>query len=1585
MKKTFTILTVALMLLAMFTSPMRVMGQTRADEVYSTCLFGSSYNSTSIGDYTSTWTTTNEGFTWTIVNGNNNQNAWSVVKFGRKNNASVGSITTAAKYSSAVTKVNVTIDALTASKINSITLYTSSDNSTWTTAGTFTKATGTQSVSISSPAANLYYKVEFNCASGSSNGLITVSKVEYYIAGATPTCVQPTFSIASGAYTSTQSVELSTTTSGATIHYTTDGTDPTASSSVYNSAIPVSSTTTIKAIAMKSGYDNSSIASATYAIVDHAGTADDPYTVADALVVINAGVGMTDVYATGIVKTIPYAYTSNNGITFNMVDNIEDTDFLQAYKCTGTDAPNVVVNDVAVVHGNLTYFNNTTYEFTQGCTLVSLTHASGTVLDPVFTPAAGGYSTTKTVEITCATEGATIYYTTNGNDPTTSSSVYSSAITVSSNTTIKAVAYLNSNHSEIVTANYQLLTDNNTTVRDVAYALTNYPLTGVFVRGIVCTAPTQDPTNNGELTYYISADGTETDRLEVYKGRNIDNTAFAYQTDINVGDNVIIYGNVVDYNSTIEFKTGNYLVSLSTPINPSITIAASELTVNADAHNNATIDVTYQDIATGAVAPTISFYESDGTTTATYSWFETEFDSNYDITYTVSANDGAARTAYFKISATDDDGNPYTSELFAFTQAAPVVDYATLPFSFDGGRADIENTDGLTQNGLDSDYSSSPKLKFKNEGTYVILHFNEAPGELTFDIKGNSISGAHQFDVMTSTDGTTYSAKASYTSVANTTESKTINDLGSDVRYIKWIYTTKSSGNVGLGNISLAKPSSDPVIVADNSVELEYNETSGSISYSITNPTSATLTASTDADWISNITVGESTVTFSATTNEGSADRTATITLSYTGATDKTVTVTQGHYVAPFTPTTYTLATSIVSGKTYIITNGSNKAMGVQNSNNRAAVSVTIDGSTTTVETDDVYEFVISTDAEDSSLFNIYDAVNDGYLYAAGGTSSNYLRTKSDIDATGQWNISIDSEGVASIVANFDGSKADPRNTMKYNSNNDIFSCYASGQNDIYLYEKDEVPTTATYYYSVNGTLSEAYTCAIGSTKTLETGTDLYSNFTFAGWTTAAHDVSSPISSYTFADQGPVTFYAVYAHNSNYYTRVFNETATSDIIIYGPAIIPSFATLDMGVYNLDYYMAPLVYIPYILIEEGGQMIYHDDIIKMVIQKNINAPTGTWGEDDNTGWYTFSSPNGYWSKLSEYDDFTLPAVGGVRQYDLYAYAENFGWYNKKDGSYINCIDEGVGYLYARAQSIMFNLSGESYNDDVDLTNLSYTSRMGALAGLHCIGNPYTHNIYKGVGITGDMAANYYALNEATGAWISTTDATPITPMHAILVFVNKTDGTAAIHMTSDNSAPSSKANNDYIKFTVANNQYEDVAYAWFDKGEGLKKINHRNSEVPMVYIPQGDVNYSIATMADNTKAFNLNFKAMTTGKYTLSYKTQGEFNYMHIYDRLTGEDVDMLLEGEYSFIGSPNDNDARFIVRLGYAPDYDSEDSFVYQNGNDIIVNGEGELQIFDVTGRMVKNTVINGIETITMPQGVYIFRLNENIQKIVVR
>ncbi len=87
-------------------------------------------------------------------------------------------------------------------------------------------------------------------------------KIEPYIV----TVETPTFNPEAGSYKAFQSVTINCATENATIHYTVDGSEPTADSPVYGEPITVESTTTIKAIATMNGMANSAIAEATYTL-----------------------------------------------------------------------------------------------------------------------------------------------------------------------------------------------------------------------------------------------------------------------------------------------------------------------------------------------------------------------------------------------------------------------------------------------------------------------------------------------------------------------------------------------------------------------------------------------------------------------------------------------------------------------------------------------------------------------------------------------------------------------------------------------------------------------------------------------------------------------------------------------------------------------------------------------------------------------------------------------------------------------------------------------------------------------------------------------------------------------------------------------------------------------------------------------------------------------------------------------------------------------------------------------------------------------------------------------------------------------
>ena len=93
----------------------------------------------------------------------------------------------------------------------------------------------------------------------------SATALDYESTGLT-TAATPTFSPAAGTYSTSQSVTISDATSGATIYYTTNGTTPTTSSSVYSGPITVSASVTLEAIAVETGYANSPAATAAYAI-----------------------------------------------------------------------------------------------------------------------------------------------------------------------------------------------------------------------------------------------------------------------------------------------------------------------------------------------------------------------------------------------------------------------------------------------------------------------------------------------------------------------------------------------------------------------------------------------------------------------------------------------------------------------------------------------------------------------------------------------------------------------------------------------------------------------------------------------------------------------------------------------------------------------------------------------------------------------------------------------------------------------------------------------------------------------------------------------------------------------------------------------------------------------------------------------------------------------------------------------------------------------------------------------------------------------------------------------------------------------
>lgn len=422
-----------------------------------------------------------------------------------------------------------------------------------------------------------------------------------------------------------------------------------------------------------------------------------------------------------------------------------------------------------------------------------------------------------------AIEGAVVTWSGNNDEVATIDASTGAVTLVAAGTVTFTATYAgNSDYAE-KTATYEMTvtyddpnapgTENNPYT--VAQAIEATPSSGtssnVYIHGFVSAFYANDIVSDGSnYRYYISDDGTTDNQLLVYRGKGLYNVTFNGADDLQIGDEVVILGGLTTYNSTKEVASGNYIVSLDRPVSTEPSVTVAETSINAPAAGiDDTVAIEYANLTISDETDfEVQYYDGEGEETVAPDWMAVEVikedGENYSLLYSIGENTSTEpRTAYFKVYAMDDETNLVYSDLVTVTQAGVVIDYATLPFDYNGGREKLPT--GMTQSGLGTDYSSSTspntQLKFDNSDDYVILKINEAATELSFDIKGNSFSDG-TFTVQTSTDGVEYTDLEVYTDISESQEKLLLNE---NVRYIKWVYTNKHSGNVGLGNIKVQK------------------------------------------------------------------------------------------------------------------------------------------------------------------------------------------------------------------------------------------------------------------------------------------------------------------------------------------------------------------------------------------------------------------------------------------------------------------------------------------------------------------------------------------------------------------------------------------------------------------------------------------------------------------------------------------------------------------------------------------------------------------------------------------------------------
>ncbi len=399
-----------------------------------------------------------------------------------------------------------------------------------------------------------------------------------------------------------------------------------------------------------------------------------------------------------------------------------------------------------------------------------------------------------TITIT-ADDEATIYYTTDGTDPTTSSTQYSAPFTLGATTTVKAIAVESGKTpSEVAEKTFT-----KQTVMTVAEALTliegleeNESSDFVYVKGVVTQVESYSDKYNS-ITYSIADEGTTTPELKVYGGKNLNNTGFSSMDDLGVNDVVTIYGKLKEYNSTPEFDSNNYIVAIERSKQPAgLSYATTTITKQVgdepftnELTNPNSLAVTYSSdneaVATvDATGKVTIIAAGSATITASFEGNVSYNEGSASYTLTVS-NAPSGETAVFeKVTSIDDvtDGEyliVYEEGTLAFDGSLATLDAVsnTIEVVIDNGSIEASTANAFTLSSM-----TTGGYSIKSASGYYIGQTSDTNGlatnaseeytnTISFDNEGNAniVSGGAYLRYNSASNQTRfrYYKSASYT------------------------------------------------------------------------------------------------------------------------------------------------------------------------------------------------------------------------------------------------------------------------------------------------------------------------------------------------------------------------------------------------------------------------------------------------------------------------------------------------------------------------------------------------------------------------------------------------------------------------------------------------------------------------------------------------------------------------------------------------------------------------------------------------------------------------------------------------------
>ena len=252
---------------------------------------------------------------------------------------------------------------------------------------------------------------------GTTGEVSCMGEYSYGPIGTNPVIPTPTFSPAPGSFGSPQSVTLADTNVGATIHYTTDGTPPSTGSAVYSGPVAVNATTTIQAMAVATGFNNSAIGAGTFFLTSGGNPTAATPTFNPTPGTFNSPqqIALSDTTAGAVI------YYTTDGSTPSTGSSV----YGSAIQVNAT----TTIKAIAVASG----YNNSSVA--GGTFTITLPTAA----TPTFSPTPGTFNAPQSVTLSDTTAGAVVYCTTDGSTPSTESPVCTS-VQVNTTTTIQAIA-----------------------------------------------------------------------------------------------------------------------------------------------------------------------------------------------------------------------------------------------------------------------------------------------------------------------------------------------------------------------------------------------------------------------------------------------------------------------------------------------------------------------------------------------------------------------------------------------------------------------------------------------------------------------------------------------------------------------------------------------------------------------------------------------------------------------------------------------------------------------------------------------------------------------------------------------------------------------------------------------------------------------------------------------------------------------------------------------------------------------------------------------------------------------------------------